>query len=231
MSVAELIENQNRWIQAVALDMDGLTLNTEDLYEEVGHALMARRGKHYRDDVRRRMTGLPAPQAFGVLIEAEGLSDSWQQLLAESAAMFDGILADRVQPMPGLMSLLDELDRLSLPRCIATSSTRTFAETALGFAGVLPRIDFVLTAADVPQGKPAPDIYLLAASRMGTTADRMLVLEDSSIGSQAGIRAGAHVISVPSRHTLGSDFRGANHVATCLQDKVIYATLDARVRH
>ena len=227
---AELMPNQNRWIQAVALDMDGLSLNTEDLYEEVGHALMARRGKTYRDDVRKRMTGLPARQAYAVLIEAESLSESWEQLQEESDALFDGILAHRVQPMPGLMELLDELDHLGLPRCIATSSNVTFATRSLGYAGVLSRIDFILTAADVAHGKPAPDIYQLAAVRMKTSTDRMLVLEDSSIGTLAGVRSGAQVIAVPSRHTRGCDFTGARHVVDSLEDALIFELLRRELR-
>ncbi len=221
------MQNQHRWIQAVALDMDGLTLNTEDLYEEVGQELMARRGKLYRDEVRSQMMGLPAPKAYGVLIQAEGLTESWEELQRESDAIFEKILSDRVQPMPGLLALLDQLDRLSLPRCIATSSTASFAKLALGFAGVLSRIDFILTADDVDEGKPAPDIYLLAASRMNTTAERMLVLEDSSIGTRAAVRAGAHVISVPTRHTLGSNFEGAQQVVESLESASIYEALSA----
>ncbi len=219
--------NQDRWIQAVALDMDGLTLNTEDLYEEVGHQLMARRGKAFRDEVRRQMMGLPASQAYEVLIRAEGLTETWEELQVESNAIFDGFLSERVQPMPGLMDLLDELDRLKLPRCIATSSSASFAKHALGFAGVLPRIDFILTAEDVVRGKPAPDIYHLAASRMNTSADRMLVLEDSSIGTLAGVQAGAHVISVPSRHTQGCNFDGARQVVPSLTHFAIFKTLRA----
>jgi pseudouridine 5'-phosphatase len=219
------MKQPNRLIQAVALDMDGLTLNTEDLYEEVGQELMARRGKSYRDEVRQQMMGLPAPQAYAVLIQAEGLTESWEVLQQESDAIFETILPNRVRPMPGLLELLDELDRLALPRCIATSSTASFAELALGFAGVLSRIDFVLTPADVRQGKPSPDIYCLAAQRMNTQPDRMLVLEDSSVGTQAGVRSGAHVISVPTRHTLGGNFQGAKQVVSSLCHEGIFEIL------
>ncbi len=214
-----------RLIQAVALDMDGLTLNTEDLYEEVGQELMARRGKTYRDEIRQQMMGLPAPQAYAVLIRAEGLSESWEELQKESDTIFETILPNRVQAMPGLLGLLDELDRLALPRCIATSSTASFARQALGFAGVLPRIDFVLTPDDVVDGKPAPDIYCLAAKRMNTKPERMLVLEDSRIGTLAGVRSGAHVISVPSRHTRGSNFQGAKQVVQSLTHAAIFEIL------
>jgi beta-phosphoglucomutase-like phosphatase (HAD superfamily) len=64
--------------------MDGLLLNTEDLYKQVGIELMRRRGKEYREEVRKKMIGLPAAKAFSVLIEEEDLEDTWQQLQRET---------------------------------------------------------------------------------------------------------------------------------------------------
>ena len=87
---------RGRTIGAVAFDMDGLMLNTEDLYEQVGHILMQRRGKTYRDEVRKKMIGLPARQAFGVLIEDEGMSDSWQNLQQETEEIFETILPTQI---------------------------------------------------------------------------------------------------------------------------------------
>ena len=153
-------------IDAVAFDMDGLVLNTEDLYGEVGQIMMKQRGRTYRDEVRRAMIGLPAPQAFGVLIEAESLKETWQELQEETDRVFDELLPTRLQLMPGAIELLQRLEEKSVPRCIATSSTRGFANKALSLVGVLDKFDFVLTAADVPRGKPSPDIYQAAAAQM-----------------------------------------------------------------
>jgi pseudouridine 5'-phosphatase len=196
----------DRFVQAVALDMDGLTLNTEDLYGESGTRLMARRSKPFTDEVRRQMTGLPAPQAYAVLIAAEGLMETWEELHEETEAILDELLPSWVRPMPGVLTLLDELDRLGLPRCIATSSGRSFAEKALTLAGIRERLDFIVTAEDVTHGKPAPDIYLLAAERMGCEPKRMLVFEDSPTGARAGLAAGSRVIAIPSRHVRDGDF-------------------------
>jgi len=172
-------------ITSVAFDMDGLLLNTEDLYNDVGEILMQRRGKLYRDSVRKRMIGLPAPQAFGVLIEAESLSETWEELHDETLAIFDAILPTRLALMPGAKELLQLVESLNIPRCVATSSSREFAEKALRQLGVLSHLDFVLTAADVPRGKPYPDIYLESAKRMGSDISSMLVLEDSPNGTRA----------------------------------------------
>jgi len=208
-----IVLNTQRWIQAVALDMDGLLLNTEDLYEIAGEELMRRRGKTYRYEVRQAMMGLSGQKAYEVLIEAEGLTDDWKMLQTESDAIFEELLPQKLEAMPGVFELLDTLDRLQLPRCVATSSRRSFAEQALAMVGLLDRVDFVITAADVPNAKPHPDIYQASAERMQAATHRMLVLEDSAIGTAAGVAANAHIISVPNRHTAKSDFRGAKAIA------------------
>jgi HAD superfamily hydrolase (TIGR01509 family) len=212
-------------IEAVALDMDGLLLNTEDLYQEVCQTLMARRGKRYDEEVRRKMIGLPARLAFGVLIEHGGLKDTWQQLQEETDALFEGILDSRLEPMPGVAQLMETIRAHGLPRCVATSSTTNFATKVLDQVGLLSQLDFVITADQVGKGKPHPDIYLAAAQRMGVSPDAMLVLEDSETGTKAGVTAGANVISVPNEHTRHGQFEGARFIAETLQDARIYAWL------
>ena len=215
-------------IAAVAFDMDGLLLNTEDLYNEVGEILMKRRGKLYRDTVRKRMIGLPAPQAFGVLIEAEKLTETWEELHEETLEIFEEILPTRLALMPGAKELLESVEALNLPRCVATSSSREFAEKVLKQMGVLSHLHFVLTAADVQRGKPYPDIYLEAAKRMGKDAGSMLVLEDSPNGTRAGVSAQAYVVSVPNDHTRGGDFTGAKWIANTLYDERLYHLLSSK---
>lgn len=216
---------KSRTIGAVAFDMDGLMLNTEDLYEQVGHILMQRRGKTYRDEVRKKMIGLPARHAFGVLIEEEGMSDSWQELQEETDKIFETILPTQLATMHGLIDLLDYLDELGLRRCVATSSTQSFARKALTLVGMLDRVDFVITAEDVSQGKPNPEIYLAAARKMSVAVENMLVLEDSATGTKAGVSAGAFVVSVPNEHTKQGCFEGCQWIANTLGDKRIYGLL------
>ena len=217
-----------RKIQAIAFDMDGLMLNTEDLYEQVGHILMQRRGKIYREEVRSQMIGLPAPQAFGVLIREENMTESWQELQKETDGIFEDMLPTQLAAMQGLSELMDYLDAIQMPRCVATSSTQSFATKALTIVGMLDRVDFVITAQDVPQGKPHPDIYLAAAKRMAVAAERMLVLEDSPTGTKAGVSAGAYVVSVPNEHTRHGSFEGCRWIADTLHDKRIYEQLRQR---
>ncbi len=216
---------KDKRIAAVAFDMDGLMLNTEDLYEQVGHILMQRRGKRYREEVRSQMIGLPAPQAFGVLIREEAMTETWQELQRETDAIFEGILPTQLAAMPGLQELMKQLDGLQLPRCVATSSTQSFATKALGLVGMLDRVDFVITAEEVERGKPYPDIYLAAAKRMSVDIERVLVLEDSPTGTRAGVSSGAYVVSVPNDHTRQGNFQGCQWIADTLNDQRIYELL------
>jgi len=212
-------------IKAIAFDMDGLILNTEDLYDQVGTILMERRGREYREEVRQQMIGLQAEHAFGILIKEEVLSETWQELQAETTKIFEEILPNQLRAMPGLEEFLEEVARLKIPNCVATSSTRAFAKKALGQLHLLERFDFVITAEDVEQGKPKPDIYLAAAARMNTAVENMLVLEDSPKGTEAGVSAGAYVVSVPNEHTKKGNFYGCQWIADTLRDRRLYELL------
>lgn len=211
-------------ISAVAFDMDGLMVNTEELYTIVGDTILQRRGSRFTPELKNRMMGLPGSVAWQVMIDAENLSDSIDSLAAESDEIFEDLLPSRLEVMPGLLELIDLLDKHSVPRSVATSSSRRFAKLVLQQVDTLHRMASVITADDVENGKPAPDIYLEAAKRMNTRPENMLVLEDSHTGSKAGVAAGACTIAVPSEHSRDHDFRHVAAIANTLADPMI-ATL------
>jgi pseudouridine 5'-phosphatase len=214
-------------IRAVAFDMDGLMVNTEELYSEVGDILLQRRGRQFTLQLKSAMMGLPGPQAFAVMIEREGLSDTAEVLALESDEIFIDLLPAKLRTLPGLEALLEQLDARALPRCIATSSPHHFARRVLEIIDMRHRFDFVITAQDVARGKPSPDIYLEAARRMGIAPQHMLVLEDSHHGSRAGLAAGACTVAVPGAHSHDHDFAGVHYRATSLSDVGIQSLLPA----
>jgi HAD superfamily hydrolase (TIGR01509 family) len=205
-------------IRAVAFDLDGLMFNTEDLYEIVGDELMRRRGLTMTDELRRGMMGRRPPEALRHLVERTGLSDPVERLQSESKEIFRSLFDGRLRPMPGLFELLDLLERMGLPKGVATSSPRGLLEELLGRFELGPRFAATVAAEDVARGKPEPDVYLLAAERLGVRPAELLVLEDSEAGTRAGAAAGARVVSVPHRHTASHDFSAAALVATGLGD-------------
>ena len=98
---------------------------------------------------------------------------------------------------PGLTSLLDWLEMRAMPRAVATSSGRASADRLLQSAGVRARFEIIVGGDDVANGKPAPDLFLLAADRLGVAPSDCVVLEDSGPGIHAAHRAGMRPILVP----------------------------------
>lgn len=211
----------NPKIEAVAFDMDGTMFNTEDLYDKVGEILLQRRGHHFTRDLKLQMMGLPGNKAFEIMRQHCGLNESVEELQKETDTIFVGMLEDEIAMMPGLEKILELLERLDIPKGVATSSHRQFAVKSLGYFDLEPRFEFILTSEDVENGKPHPDIYLAAADKFGVAPQNMLVLEDSKTGSTAGVAAGAYTIAVPTEHSKGMDFSHVAQVALSLKDDVI----------
>lgn len=224
-SEVPLLVPPNAAIGAVVFDLDGLMFNTEDLYREALRHLVARRGREFSQEVYDAMMGRPAPVALGILIDRLQLTDTVEELATESFAMVLDLMASRAAPMPGLLDLLAALERRGLPKAIATSSNRFFMERLLGQFGLLERFAFTLTAEDVTQGKPHPEIYLTAAQRFDLPPQRLLVLEDSGTGSRAAVQAGAYTVAVPGDHSRGHCFDGVKFIADSLADARLWQVL------
>lgn len=212
-------------IDAVVFDLDGLLVNTEELYQHVGGELLRRRGRTFDGDLLDAMMGRPQPVALATMIEWHGLDDTVEGLAAETKQIFAGLLDTRLEPMPGAVELVTLLTSRNVPRGVATSSGPDFAHDVLGRVGLRPHFSFILTSVDVTQGKPHPEIYLTAARRLGVVPERMLVLEDSQAGCRAAVAAGAVAVAVPGGHSRRHDFTGARFVAQSLADPRIAALL------
>lgn len=211
--------------RAVVFDLDGLMFNTEELYQEVGTELLRRRGCEFTDELLHRMMGRPSRVALQMMIDHHRLEATVEQLAGETEAIFAGILDTRLALMPGLEALLAALEAAGLPKAIATSSGRRFTTNVLRRFQLEPRFRFILTAEDVVQGKPHPEIYLQAADRFGLPPAHVLVLEDSANGCRAAAAAGTIAVAVPGPHNTGHDYPGAALVADSLNDRRLYELL------
>jgi HAD superfamily hydrolase (TIGR01509 family) len=212
-------------IRGVAFDLDGLLVNTEDLYQDVGTELLRRRGRTFEPELLDRMMGRPQQVSLQIMIDWHGLTDTIEALARETGEIFFSLLDTRLEPMPGAVALVESLARRGLPRGVATSSGPEFAHDVLSRVGLRDRFGFVLTSADVTHGKPHPEIYERAAARLHVTPSQMLVLEDSENGCRAAVAAGAAVVAVPGAHSRRHDFTGARFVAETLADPRIAAML------
>lgn len=212
-------------VRGVALDMDGLLFDTENLYWEVGDRLLTRRGHRFCSELQRRMMGRIGVAAIQEMIDFHGLGDDPHALLSESDEIYAELLGEGPPPMLGMPELIQTLIDADIPFGVATSSRNRFARRILGAQSWFDSLAFLLTGDDVRQGKPHPEMYLTAAARLGISAADMLVLEDSGNGAAAGVAAGAVVVAVPSEHTRGHDFLGVHAIAQTLADPLIYRFL------
>ena len=217
-------------VAAVAFDLDGLLVNSEDVFELAGNDLLSRRGHVHSAEIRGLMLGKRAPEAFAALIEHlsrtdNPLTDTVEELIAEVGDLFRQHAGGRLELMPGARALLDAVAAAGLPTAVCTSSGGAYLRETLGRFGLLERFDALLGAEDVSRGKPHPEIYRAAADRLGVPVGSLLVLEDSGTGCAAGVASGAVTVAVPNRHTAAMDFAGAAFVADGLTDPRIAGLL------
>lgn len=212
-------------IRAVVFDCDGLMFNTEEIFHLTGTELMRQRGREATPELFQRMMGRRAHEAFAAMIEFMGLDDTIEELQRDSDRIFEELLDQHLAPMPGLFDLLARIEEIRLPVAVATSSARIYLEDLLQRFELSERFHALLTAEDVSHGKPHPEIYLRAAEKLGVEPAEMLVLEDSENGTRAAAAAGAHIVSVPHRHSRHHDFTTAKFVAASLNDPQIAGLL------
>ncbi len=191
----------DRRFGAVAFDLDGLMFDTEALFFRVATEMLAARGKVFTTAIMQAMIGHQAPVAGRAFREMAGLDEPVEVLMAEARARFVDLMDEAVHPTPGLFALLAHLKARGYPLAVATSSRRAYAERLLRHHGLIDRFAFLLTAEDVTNSKPDPEIYLKAAAGLGVDPPRLLVLEDSAAGLAAARASGAFAVGVPHEHS------------------------------
>lgn len=140
-------------------------------------------------------------------------------LLADGHARYVAVAENGVPHRPGIIALLDLLAAHDMPRAVATSTQSPLAQRKLEAAGLLGYFDVVCTSSDVAHPKPAPDVYLLAAERLGVSPSQCLVLEDSPTGVRAALAAGMTPIQVPDLLMPDDEVRALGHrIVASLRD-------------
>ncbi|MDX1389550.1 MAG: HAD family phosphatase [Acidobacteriota bacterium] len=182
--------------EAVIFDMDGLMFDSERLYKDAWQSAAAELGFPISDDLYHELIGRGNPEGEAILCERLGdgfpvdlFRERWIERWRET------VRTDRVRVKPGLSELLALLESRKIPMAVATSTPRREALLTLG--GMTARFAAIVTGDEVARGKPAPDILLVAAVKLGVEPSRCVVLEDSEPGILAARAAGMAVIAVP----------------------------------
>jgi HAD superfamily hydrolase (TIGR01509 family) len=197
-----------RAVKAVVFDMDGLILDTEAVFRDVMMEASEARGLQLPEEVFLRMIGLPDHGSRAVAMAHFGDDFDFDPWMAHAWELAHARIEAGVPLKSGVIELLDWLDQAELPRAICTSSRRETVERHLGPVGLLERFHVVIAAGDYPRGKPSPDPFLVAATRLGVEPESCLALEDSHNGVRAAATAGMMTVMVPDLLPATSEMRG-----------------------
>ena len=184
---------------AIVFDLDGVLVDSEQVWDEVRRALVAERGGRWTDGATRAMQGMSTPEWSAYLAGPLGAGGTAEELAAAVIAA----MADRYRTaVPLLPGAVDAVTALAgrWPLAVASSSPPDLIRAVLGAAGVADRFRVTVSSEEVPRGKPAPDVYLAAADRLGADPARCVAIEDSTNGLRAAAAAGMTVVAVPNPH-------------------------------
>jgi HAD superfamily hydrolase (TIGR01509 family) len=174
-------------LELVIFDCDGVLVDSESIAADLEVEMFAEIGMPMTaEEIRERFLGRSAAYTNAAIVEHLGaLPDCWE---ARWERRYYEALRERLRPIDGVV---DALDRIAEPVCVASSSRRTSIALKLELCGLADRFgDRVFSAEQVSHGKPAPDLFLLAADRLAVQPARCAVVEDSPVGVQAARAAG-----------------------------------------
>ena len=185
--------------RAVVFDMDGLLLETEELWDRAEGELFRRHGGAWTFEDKLAVMGTSFEHSARHYATRLGLPvERGPELVAERYELMKAELERQVDARPGAVELVDRLRELGSVRvALASNSSRDMVDTALRSAGLTDAFEAIVTADDVEHAKPAPDIYLLACERLGVAPSEALALEDTAPGIAAAKAAGLYTIAVP----------------------------------
>lgn len=190
------------WFPTCAVfDCDGVLMDTESQWIKTVEHVSGQLGIERPRDIADKLTALPAGQIAEALAREsmpaeaseEELAAHSRQILRRLSELDAERISRGVELIPGALELVEELSAV-MPVAVASNSARGILDTKLEIAGYTPFLTTWVSCDDVPEGKPAPDMYLEAVRRLGGAPGRALTVEDSAPGSAAALAAGTRVV-------------------------------------
>jgi HAD superfamily hydrolase (TIGR01509 family) len=183
---------------AIVFDLDGVLVDSEQVWDDVRRGVVADRGGRWTDEATTTMQGMSTPEwaRYLTTLGASGSPDELARVV--TAAMADRYRA-HVPLLPGAVEAVTVLSG-RWPLGVASSSPPELIDVVLAAAGVASRFRVTVSSEDVARGKPAPDVYLVAAERLRADPATCVAVEDSANGLRAAAAAGMTVVAVPNPH-------------------------------
>ena len=186
-------------IEAVVFDLDGVLLDSEQLWDKAREQLARERGGRWHDQAQRDMMGMSSLEWSRYMHETIGLPEPPEEISREVVERLTALYRERLPAIPGAKEAVERL-AADYKLGLASSSNRELIDLALELLGVAHLFAATVSSEEVARGKPAPDVYLEAARRLGIEPARAAAVEDSQNGILAAKAAGMRVIAIPNRH-------------------------------
>jgi HAD superfamily hydrolase (TIGR01509 family) len=184
-------------IEAVVFDLDGVLLQSEEVWDAVRERYVRERGGRYDDEVQRAMMGMSAPEWSRFLHEEAGVPDDMDEINSEVVRRMLEAYRRELPLLPGAVETVRRIAD-AFPLALASSSNREVFEEVLELAGLAACFRATVSSEEVERGKPAPDVYLEAARRLGAEPTRCAAVEDSHTGIRSAKSAGMRVVAIPN---------------------------------
>jgi beta-phosphoglucomutase len=185
---------------AVVFDMDGVLVDSGAHHREAWVRMLAELGVAPPDGFWRRTIGRPSVEAVPLLLGEPVSPTEARRLARRKQEHYLTLAASGAPAVAGVSAFVELLGCLGIALAVATSARRTDAVTLLGPLGLVGRFATIVTFEDVARGKPDPEVYLLAAQRLGVAVQACLVFEDAIVGVQAAVRAGMRAVGVATAY-------------------------------
>jgi HAD superfamily hydrolase (TIGR01509 family) len=211
-------------IEAVVFDLDGVIVDSEQVWDEVREAYVRETGGTYTDESARDMMGMSSREWSRYMADSLRVPGTPEEI---NAAIVERMLERYGEEPPLIPGAVEAVRRIAawVPLAIASSSNRELIDVVLRVSGLSGDFAATVSSEEVPRGKPSPDVYLEAAHRLGADPARCGAVEDSHNGIRSAKAAGMRVVAVPNPHYPPDD------ESLSLADVVVPAIGDLQLEH
>ena len=185
--------------EAVVFDLDGVLLDSEQVWDEVREQLVKERGGRWHEQAQTEMMGMSSVEWSRYMHDELDLPEPPEEISAEVVRRLDEVYRKRLPLIDGAREAVERL-AARWPLGLASSSNREVIDLVLDLSGLARFFRVTVSSEEVPRGKPAPDVYLKAARGLGVPPERCAAVEDSHNGIRSAKAAGMRVIAIPNQH-------------------------------